>query len=183
MTAQPVSETRQEEARSSKMTAYWSMLAIFLVTDVITKQIAERTLLLHQPRPVIGEWLQFTLAYNRGAAFSMHVGDASRWVFSIIAVVVLFLLWRMLRESSPEDTWRGAALGMVSAGAVGNLIDRVRSTRGVVDFIDVGMDSWRFYTFNVADIGVSVGAVLLAWSLFQEGRRLKKHEERGESPA
>lgn len=165
------------------MIAYWSMLAIFLVTDVITKRIAERTLLLHQPRPVLDEWLQFTLAYNRGAAFSMQVGDASRWVFSIIAIVVLFLLWRMLRESQPQDTLRGAALGMVSAGALGNLIDRLRSARGVVDFIDVGVGSWRFYTFNVADIGVSVGAVLLAWSLLQEGRRMKKTDAGGKSAA
>lgn len=170
------------EARAPKSMAYWVMLTIFLVVDVVTKQIAERTLLLHQPRPVIGDWVQFTLAYNRGAAFSMHVGDASRWVFSIIAVVVLFMLWRMLRESAPEDILRGAALGMVSAGAVGNLLDRLRSERGVIDFLDLGVGSWRFYTFNVADIGVSIGAVLLAWSLFQEGRRLKKHED-GAPPA
>src|SRR5690606_6636165 len=131
MTAPP--QSRALEARAPKMVAYWVLLTIFLVVDVVTKQIAERTLLLHQPRPVIGDWVQFTLAYNRGAAFSMHVGDASRWVFSIIAVVVLFMLWRMLRESAPEDGLRGAALGMVSAGAVGNLLDRLRSERGVID--------------------------------------------------
>jgi signal peptidase II len=181
MTAPP--SPRSLEARAPKSIAYWVMLTIFLVTDVITKQIAERTLLLHQPRPVIGEWVQFTLAYNRGAAFSMHVGDASRWVFSIIAVVVLFMLWRMLRETAPGDGLRGAALGMVSAGAVGNLLDRLRSERGVVDFLDLGVGSWRFYTFNVADAGVTIGAVLLAWSLFQEGRRLKKHDDGGPPPA
>jgi signal peptidase II len=174
--------TSTQEARAPKMLAYWAMLAVFLVTDVISKRIAESTLLLHRPRPVIGEWVQFTLAYNRGAAFSMHVGDASRWVFSIIAIVVLFLLWRMLRESSPGDTLRGAALGMVSAGAVGNLLDRLRSERGVVDFLDLGVGSWRFYTFNVADMGVSIGAVLLAWSLWQEGRRLKAADD-GAAPA
>jgi signal peptidase II len=181
MTAPP--SPRPVDSRAPKMIAYWVMLAVFLVTDVVTKQIAERTLLLHQPRPVFGDWVQFTLAYNRGAAFSMHVGDASRWVFSIIAIVVLFMLWRMLRESQPGDTWRGAALGMVSAGAVGNLLDRLRSERGVVDFLDVGVGSWRFYTFNVADMGVTVGAVLLALSLFAEGRRLKKHEGVGVPPA
>lgn len=155
---------------------YWAMLAIFLVADVVTKRIAEAMLLPHRPRQVIGEWVQFTLAYNRGAAFSMHVGDASRWVFSIIAIVVLFMLWKMLRESLANDGLRGAALGMVSAGAVGNLLDRIRAERGVVDFLDLGVGSWRFYTFNVADMGVTIGAVLLAWSLWQEGRRLKAHD-------
>lgn len=174
---------RQLDARSPKMTAYWALFASFLVVDVITKQIAERTLLLHRPHSIIGEWVQFTLAYNRGAAFSMHVGDASRWVFSIIAVVVLILLWRMLKETMPRDALRGAALGMVSAGAVGNLLDRLRSHRGVVDFLDLGVGSWRFYTFNVADVGVTIGAVLLAWSLWQEGRRLKAHDDGASSAA
>jgi signal peptidase II len=165
------------DARAPKMLAYWIALAVFLVADVITKQVAERTLLLHRPRPVIGEWVQFTLAYNPGAAFSMHVGDASRWVFSIIAVVVLILLWRMLREAPPADVLRGTAVGMVSAGAIGNLLDRLRSERGVVDFLDLGVGSWRFYTFNVADMGVTIGAVLLAWSLWQEGRQQRGHDE------
>jgi signal peptidase II len=48
------------------------------------------------------------------------------------------------------------------------LIDRLRSAQGVVDFIDVGIGAHRWPTFNVADMGVSVGAVLLAWVLWQE---------------
>ena len=49
------------------------------------------------------------------------------------------------------------------AGALGNLVDRIRSPCGVVDCIDVGVGSVRFWTFNVADIGGSIGAMLLAW--------------------
>ena len=60
------------------------------------------------------------------------------------------------------------ALALVCAGAVGNLIDRVRSFFGVVDFIDVGVGDARWPTFNVADMAVSVGAALLAWVLWQE---------------
>ena len=83
----------------------------------------------------------------------------------------------------PGDGLRGAALGMVSAGAVGTLLDRIRAERGVVDFLDIGVGSWRFYTFNVADMGVTIGAVLLAWSLWQEGRRLKAHDAGAPPPA
>ncbi|MDQ6829695.1 MAG: signal peptidase II [Gemmatimonadota bacterium] len=53
-------------------------------------------------------------------------------------------------------------------GAVGNLINRILSARGVVDFLDLGSGTARWPTFNVADIGVSVGAVLLAWVLWRE---------------
>jgi signal peptidase II len=154
-----------------KTLAFWPVFAIVLIADIISKQIAVHSLILKVPRPVIGEWLQFTLAYNPGMAFSWHVGSASRWVFSIVALLVLYLLWRLFRESRREDVLRGFALGMVCAGAVGNLLDRIRWTRGVVDFVDVGIGSWRFYTFNVADAGVTVGAFLLAWSLWHEGRR------------
>jgi signal peptidase II len=53
---------------------------------------------------------------------------------------------------------------------VGNLIDRIRSATGVVDFIDVGVGDLRWPTFNVADMAVSVGAFLLAWVLWGEER-------------
>ncbi len=56
-------------------------------------------------------------------------------------------------------------------GAAGNLIDRLRSGRGVVDFIDLGVGSVRFWTFNVADSGVTIGACLLVVALWIEERR------------
>ncbi len=59
---------------------------------------------------------------------------------------------------------------MVCGGAVGNLIDRVRSADGVVDFIDVGIGVHRWPTFNIADSAVTVGAVGLAYVLWMEGR-------------
>jgi signal peptidase II len=62
------------------------------------------------------------------------------------------------------------ALGLVCGGAVGNLIDRIRSPAGVVDFVDVGVGDLRWPTFNVADMAVSVGAFLLAWVLWGEER-------------
>jgi signal peptidase II len=68
------------------------------------------------------------------------------------------------------DFVRTLAIGLVCGGAVGNLIDRIRSPRGVVDFIDVGVGDFRWPTFNVADMAVSVGAFLLAWVLWGEER-------------
>lgn len=56
-------------------------------------------------------------------------------------------------------------LALVASGALGNLLDRVRSPRGVVDFIDVGVGSWRFWTFNLADAAIVAGGVLLVSAL------------------
>jgi len=83
--------------------------------------------------------------------------------------MVAYLLM-LLRQAPAQARAVPAALGMLAAGAIGNLIDRLRHDRGVVDFIDVGTASWRFWTFNVADIGVSCGAILLALLLWREDR-------------
>ena len=75
---------------------------------------------------------------------------------------MLGVLGYIYRTVERTDAWQGAALGLVTGGALGNLVDRLRWDRGVVDFIDVGVGDVRFWTFNVADAGVTVGAILLA---------------------
>jgi signal peptidase II len=126
------------------------------------------------PHQVLGEVLRFTLAYNPGAAFSMSLGPYSRWIFGGFALVALVVLWRLYRMTGAGaragDRLRVLALGLAFGGAAGNLIDRVRSAAGVVDFIDIGVGDVRFWTFNLADSAVTVGAVVLAWSLSREER-------------
>ena len=74
------------------------------------------------------------------------------------------------KEATRRNTKSRLWAGLVCAGAVGNLIDRIRSPLGVVDFLDMGFGDLRWPTFNVADIAVSFGAILLAWSLWGEER-------------
>ncbi len=133
-----------------------------LAGDIVTKRIAESRLPLHVPQQVVGDWVRWTLTYNTGAAMNMSLGGWSRTVFSVLALVMVVIIVRMWRGLPPSSTWLSAALAMIAAGATGNLIDRVRGVRGVVDFIDVGIGASRFWTFNVADSGVTCGAVLLA---------------------
>src|ERR687896_1188792 len=148
----------------------WAAVAT-LVLDLITKLIAEATLLRTPGISVFGDWFQLRLVYNQGAAFGLHVGPYSRWIFFTVALVAVVVLTRMSRSSPVGDRFRQLALGLVAGGAVGNLIDRVRSARGVVDFLDVGVGALRWPTFNVADIAVSCGAIALAISLWREGDR------------
>ncbi len=153
------------------MLRWLALAAGIVVFDQITKYVVEHNFVLHEVREVTS-FFNLVLVYNRGAAFSMHVGDASRWFFSVVAVIVLIFLGRIYRAAHPTDVPRGLALGLVCGGAIGNLIDRLRSALGVIDFIDIGIgEQLRWYTFNVADMGVSVGAVLLAWSLWREERK------------
>lgn len=147
---------------SPKNRWFWSLAATVLVCDVVTKRIAEQALQpRHVPHDIVGDVLRFTLTYNTGAAFSMSLGDYSRWGFAIMATIVLVVLWRSLATADVRDAWQGAAIGLVSGGALGNLVDRLRHVHGVVDFIDIGLGDVRFWTFNVADMGVTFGAMML----------------------
>lgn len=143
------------------------------MADLVSKVLAERLLApRYVPHQIIGDVVRFTLAYNPGAAFSMSLGAYSRVIFGVFAVVALVVLYRLYRMTGTGaragDMTRIVALGLAWGGAAGNLIDRFRSPLGVVDFIDIGVGSVRFWTFNVADSAVTVGALVLAWSLSRE---------------
>ncbi len=145
-------------------------LAIIAV-DVVTKRIAEGALLPVPPVDVLGDWIRLRLVYNQGAAFGLNLGEWQRWIFLAIAVAAVVLLWRLAKSSPAADTLRQLSCGLVAGGAAGNLIDRIRSAQGVVDFIDIGVGATRWPTFNVADMGVSCGAIALAISLWLEDAR------------
>ena len=155
---------------------FWPVLGVVLATDVVTKAIAERALVPQRvPHPVLGDLVRLTLVYNPGAAFGLHLGEQSRWIFTALTVVALAILARLYRATARGDASRTLALALVCAGALGNLVDRLRSDLGVVDFLDVGLAHTRWPTFNVADMAVSTGAVLLAWVLWQEDLAAGRH--------
>jgi signal peptidase II len=143
------------------------MLALFMA-DCTTKELAVAHLTPpYLPHDMAGEVVRFTLAYNPGAAFSMSLGSASRWGFTLLALIALATLAAVYRSAANEDALQASAIALIAGGALGNLIDRLRSARGVVDFIDIGIGDHRFWTFNVADMGVTCGAILLAWVLWK----------------
>lgn len=148
---------------------FWGFVVSIAIADIVTKRWAERALMLHTPEDVFPPWLRWTLTYNTGAAMNLSVGAWSRVVFSMIALGMIGYLFVLYRQASPAARATPAALALIAAGALGNLLDRLRHTKGVVDFIDVGTTEWRFWTFNVADMGVTSGAILLALLLWREG--------------
>jgi signal peptidase II len=129
--------------------------AVVVVLDQLTKQFFWRN---GQNYDVIDGLLRITLVKNAGAAFGLFQGGRAFFIAaSIIAVV--FILYVGLRL--PKSDWqRRLLLGAILGGAIGNLIDRVYAGE-VIDFIDIGIGVHRWPVFNVADMGVSVGATLL----------------------
>lgn len=160
----------------------WPVLASVVVSDIITKAIAVAELYPRGvPRPVFGEFVRLTLVYNPGAAFGLHLGPYSRWIFLALTLGALGILYQLFRGTRPDDVPRTLAISLVAAGALGNLIDRVRGAQGVVDFIDIGLGDMRWPTFNVADMAVSTGAVLLAIVLWGEEREERAQQSRAVS--
>jgi len=126
-----------------------------------------------------------TLAFNRGAAFGLSLGNDPRWFFIPITLLALVLLLVLLKQADAGDWLRIVSVSLVISGALGNLYDRIRWDRGVVDFIgpiDLGVMLWPI--FNVADMAISCGAVLLAISFWREEREEQRAaiSARGSTP-
>ena len=143
----------------------WLSLSLVVIAlDQVTKAIVLRALEPQVPQVVIPGLLNWTLAFNTGAAFSFLADQEGwqRWLFTALAVGVSLVLARWLSQT-PRSEWRTAVpLALVIGGALGNLIDRLRFGH-VVDFIQVYHGQWFFPAFNVADSAISVGAALLVW--------------------
>jgi signal peptidase II len=142
----------------------WLGLSLLIIAlDQWTKVIALGALELHQPVPVVEGWLNWTLTYNYGAAFSF-LSDASgwqRWFFTILACGVSAVLAVWLSRI-PRRDWRQALpFALIVGGALGNMIDRLRYGY-VIDFVDAYWRAHHWPAFNVADSAIVCGAVTLA---------------------
>ncbi len=167
--------SRMDEERG--MLAWIWIAAVVVALDQLTKWMAEANLEFGVPVAVFPH-LNMTLAYNYGAAFSFlgDQGGWQRWFFAILAAVVCAFIVNWLRKLPKGRNWTALGLVLVLGGAVGNLIDRLLYGK-VIDFIDVYfdipfvMENYRFATFNVADIAITLGAVILVFmSLFASDR-------------
>jgi signal peptidase II len=145
-----------------KSRVFWPVALCLLLADCASKRLVVEHLGPSMPHDVLGSTLRFTLAYNQGTVFGFLPGPASRVAVIALTTAALVVLLRMYRHAPAGDRASALALGLIVGGALGNLADRVRSAAGVVDFIDAGAGASRFWIFNVADVGVTVGAVLLA---------------------
>ncbi|MEX2583136.1 MAG: signal peptidase II [Gemmatimonadota bacterium] len=159
-----------------KALIYGGVTGVIIALDQITKYVVQQTLPPYQPLPVLGDFFRLTFIYNPGAAFGLHVGPLSRYIFLGLTVACVIVLFVWFRTTPSSDRLRLIAISLVTAGALGNFIDRVRSSRGVIDFFDVGFGNLRWPVFNIADIGVTIGAVLLAVSLWREEQEASKDD-------
>jgi len=152
---------------------FWPLLFILFVSDCTTKDLViDRFDSAQTADPIVDSFLRLNLVHNPGTAFGFdlqpYLGGASRAVLIGTMLAIVAVLLGVYRRTPARARAVAAALGLTVGGALGNLLDRIRFERGVVDFIDVGIGTHRFWIFNVADAGITIGAVLLAILLLRE---------------
>ena len=150
-----------------RLLVLYTVSLIIVVLDQVSKYLAEANLEFGQPI-VVASWFNWNLAYNTGAAWSFlsDAGGWQRWFFvvisSVVSVALAVWMWRAWRREPVLAT----SLTLILAGAIGNLIDRVRFGY-VVDFIQWYYGSFVWPTFNVADMAITGGAILMIWVSFR----------------
>ena len=158
---------------SSASTGIWPWLGLALVLfilDQFTKTLILGYYRLGDHTPVTG-FFNIVRAHNTGAAFSFlaDAGGWQRWLFTGIGVVAtVVIVWQL--HAHRGQRLLGLALSSILGGAIGNVVDRLQHGY-VVDFLDFYWGASHFPAFNVADMAISIGAVLL---ILDELRRMRK---------
>ena len=132
----------------------------------------------YRPVQVIPGFFDLVNIRNRGAAFGFLNRSDIEWQFWLFLLATLVAVWAIVSivRSSQHDTWLCSGLGLVLGGALGNLVDRLRF-RAVVDFLDFYWGAWHWPAFNVADMGICLGAGLACLAAWRQGRRQPAQEK------
>jgi signal peptidase II len=155
--AAPLAGERSEAPTRVRWPLFIGIVAAVVVVDQLLKAWVVSAFEVGAPVDVLGELLRITLVHNSGALFGMLQGRAD--LFALFSLLVMgIIVWYEARAGS--SLLLTIALGLLLGGAIGNLIDRLRFGF-VVDFVDMGIGSWRFYTYNVADSAITVSILLL----------------------
>lgn len=141
----------------------FSIIIFTFFLDLITKNYALSSLIINHSIS-INNFLNFTLAFNHGAAFSFlsDAGGWQRWFFIIFSLIVILIITYILVK---EKNSKYIAFSFVIGGAIGNLYDRILYGY-VIDFIEFHYNSFYWPIFNIADIAISIGIILLLYSMF-----------------
>lgn len=152
----------------------WSIIIVIL--DQVTKALVKEYMKIGESIAIIGDALRLTYIKNPGMAFGIIVGGKLFYTIfaSLACVVILIYLFRL----KPEHFWPRLALSFILGGALGNLIDRMRQSE-VVDFIEIRIIRWP--VFNLADIAVTIGMVILIAVVIFNKNRDDSEEEQFES--
>ncbi len=156
------------KSNASGMLHWLWLSALILILDQGVKWQVVQEFNLYEQWQLL-PFFSLTLAYNTGAAFSF-LSDAAgwqRWFLSGIAIVVSLMLVVWLKQLRKNEGWQACSLALILGGALGNLYDRIVDGY-VTDFLLFYYENWYFPAFNLADVGITIGAFMLIIDMFRE---------------
>ena len=154
--------------RTLSRALYAALALVVIVADQATKAMVARLIPEHAVIPVIPGFLNLTHTKNPGVAFGLFSGSPSAWktaVLVMISAALLVIVVHMMRQSRDLHWESGVGLALILGGALSNLADRIRAGR-VVDFVDAYFRTFHWWSFNLADGAIVVGAFFLIIHLF-----------------
>jgi len=120
---------------------------------------------------IIGDFLRFTLIENPGIAFGIDTSNFHLYI-TILTIIAIFIIAYYLYNSIKINSYESLSWSFIFGGAVGNCIDRILvlipglNYNGVIDFIDVGVNNYRWYIFNLADTAITIGLVIYFYQTY-----------------
>jgi signal peptidase II len=154
--------------RRFRWITFFGLAGVIIVADQLSKMWIDANFELAspypvpggtQPTPIIDGFLRIAKSYNTGGIFGLF-GDSALILATASTVVIAMIVVYQWREGMRDGRLLTLGLGLLLGGALGNFIDRIRYQH-VIDFVDMGLGDWRWYTFNVADAAISVALLLL----------------------
>jgi signal peptidase II len=174
VTAQPATTVATGNAAGlsrRRWALFAALAAAVVVCDQVAKAIVTSRLAPGQSVDVIGDLVRIVYGQNTGALFGLFKDNAV--AFGVVSLLVIGLIVAYHGRATPS-LYLTITLGLLLGGAIGNMLDRLRLGY-VVDFVDVGVGTLRFYTFNIADSAISLAILLLLLGALRpsllEGRR------------
>lgn len=164
---------QEEKAINKPQVLFLIIFAVFVALDQLTKTWASFELTMYQPVRIFGDWLRLVLVHNQGLIWSLPIKSfLSYYVLPIIGII--FILYLAIKTKS---NYLGIAYGFIASGAIGNLIDRIRLGY-VIDFIDMGIKNTRWATYNIADVAIVIGLIMIiAKELFKSNKKREPKED------
>ena len=153
-------KTVSKEVLSKIKIILFIILLIFL--DFYSKELALNNLVHKQPNETFFPFIDLLLIYNSGIAFGIFNGEgiyASYFLLVLALLISFYLIWLIYRE---EDFKKKIALSFITGGAIGNILDRINDGQ-VTDFLHLEVMNFSFFVFNLADLFITIGAILIIY--------------------
>lgn len=148
----------------NKRQEIYKITSIVLIIDQFIKLLVKNNLKLYQKIEIIPNFFSINYVENKGAAFSLLENNTT--LIIIMSVIIILLIDNLIKKEKTFNTLATFSLGIIIGGIFGNLIDRILY-HSVIDYLSFAIFKYHFPIFNFADIGITIGVLLLIISMLK----------------